>query len=413
MPLLSRVGLCLVGLALLVSAGCRKARAPEPTPVSSSSGNTAILAPQPSHPVTPFTLQVESASLKVAAGASTRVKVTAARTGYLGLIMVELRNLPARVTAPRTALAAGEASVEIEVTAAADAATGSKTDVQAVGMAAAPSPTEVASSPFTLDVTSPAPAPFSLKTQQAAVKLAQGARVKIKITTVRNSYQGPVTVELRNLPSGVEAPKGLIQADKNEVELELTATSSATLGIRKDLAVLGTTTAPASPQVVSPSFSLEVVKADAQDFALHVEPARVVVKAGGRAKVTVVADRTKGYKGPITVDLQALPGHVTAAQNVIPEGKDRVSLELYADPQAVTVDKLDVSARGQLSAGDNHSISSPTFIVSVLAVGHPAAGAHVNAPRPGHPASAPKAQMPAPAAAPRPPSRPPVKQRIP
>jgi hypothetical protein len=257
----------------------------------------------------------------------------------------------------------------------------------------------VSSAPFTIDVTGTAPPPFSLKAPAAAVKLAQGGRAKVKISTVRRGYQGPVAVELRNLPAGVTAAKGVIPTGQDEVEVELSATSAAALGGRKDVAALGTATAPASPPVLSPSFTLDVIKAPAQEFTLRVESGPVQVKPGGKAKVTVVADRGKGYQGPITVELRNLPSRLTASQGVIPPGKDRVSLELIADSKAVPGDKPDVSAQGQSSAGDTGKVSSPPFLVSVQAV----AGGHPATARPGNPANHPKPPAgPHPAPTPRP-----------
>lgn len=417
MRLMSRIGLALLAAALLLPAGCRKATAPEPAtnPVSLTGASGSPLGPQapvsgsqPSTPATsaiPFTLQVDPPSLKLAAGASAKVKITAIRNDYQGAVVVELRNLPARVTAPRATLAAGAVSVEIEVAAAADAGPGSKADVQAEGMGTGPVTALVSSAPFTIDVRGTTP--FSLKTQPASVKLAPGGRAKVKISTVRSGYQGPITVELRNLPSGVEAPKGVIPMDKSEVELELTAAASASVGTRKDVTALGATTASASLQVVSPNFTLDVqpASASAHDFTLRVEAVLVHVKQGGKAKVTVLADRGKGYQGPITVELHNLPGHVIASQGVIPQGKDRVSLDLVADHQAVPGDKPDVNARGQSSAGNNQPVSSPPFVVSVQAVGGHPATAHA-----GNPANHPKGPA---APGPKPSAKPSPKPRLP
>ncbi len=70
-------------------------------------------------------------------GDKAKLKVTAVRHGgYAGAIDLEVKNLPANVTAPKTPLPAGRNEVEIEVTAAANAAAGEKADVNVTGAAA-------------------------------------------------------------------------------------------------------------------------------------------------------------------------------------------------------------------------------------------------------------------------------------
>ena len=54
---------------------------------------------------------------------------------YKGPIDVEVKNLPANVTAPKVTVAPDKASVEVELTATAAAAVGDKPDVQVVGTA--------------------------------------------------------------------------------------------------------------------------------------------------------------------------------------------------------------------------------------------------------------------------------------
>ena len=83
----------------------------------------------------PFEVKVEPALLSLKPGAKAKVKVTAVRRGtFTGPIDVELKNLPANVTAPKAPIPMGKNDVEIEVTAAANAAAGDKADVNASGL---------------------------------------------------------------------------------------------------------------------------------------------------------------------------------------------------------------------------------------------------------------------------------------
>ena len=84
----------------------------------------------------PFDVKVEPALLSLKPGAKAKVKVTAVRRGsFKGAIDVELKNLPANVTAPKTPIPMDKNEVEIEVTAAPAAVAGDKADVNATGLA--------------------------------------------------------------------------------------------------------------------------------------------------------------------------------------------------------------------------------------------------------------------------------------
>ena len=86
----------------------------------------------------PFELSIAPAPVKLAAGGKAKIKITAVRKGgYAGPIAVELRNLPAKVTAAKGTILMGQNAVEVEISAAADAVAGSKMDVQAGGTATA------------------------------------------------------------------------------------------------------------------------------------------------------------------------------------------------------------------------------------------------------------------------------------
>jgi hypothetical protein len=86
-------------------------------------------------PKVQFELKAEPSPLLLTVGQKAKVKVTAVRKdGYMSPIDVELKNLPANVTAPKGQIPMGKNEVEIEVTAAANAAAGDKPDVNATGI---------------------------------------------------------------------------------------------------------------------------------------------------------------------------------------------------------------------------------------------------------------------------------------
>jgi hypothetical protein len=101
----------------------------------------------------PFDLKVEPAALKIPQGDKAKLKITATRKGgYQGPINLEFRNLPANVTAPKSTIAMGQNSSEVEVTVPANAAPGEKKDVNVLGTATAAGNQQNASPNFTVVV---------------------------------------------------------------------------------------------------------------------------------------------------------------------------------------------------------------------------------------------------------------------
>ncbi len=82
-----------------------------------------------------FTLAATPATVPLAPGTKAKVKVAAMRKGYMGPIEVELRYLPAQVTAPKVIIPAGKESIDVELSAGPTAAVAPKVEVQAVGTA--------------------------------------------------------------------------------------------------------------------------------------------------------------------------------------------------------------------------------------------------------------------------------------
>jgi hypothetical protein len=101
----------------------------------------------------PFTLKVEPADIKLPQGGKGKIKITAIRkAGYQGPIAVEVRKLPAGVTAAKGAIAMGQAAVELELTAAPTAAAAAVKGVDVLGTATAANNLQNASPPIAVTV---------------------------------------------------------------------------------------------------------------------------------------------------------------------------------------------------------------------------------------------------------------------
>jgi len=101
----------------------------------------------------PFELKVEPATLALKPGEKAKLKITAVRKGgYAGPIAVEIRKLPANVTAAKGAIAMGQASTELELSAAANAAPGDTAGLDVLGTATAAANLQNNSPAFTLRI---------------------------------------------------------------------------------------------------------------------------------------------------------------------------------------------------------------------------------------------------------------------
>ena len=101
----------------------------------------------------PFDLQVAPASASLKPGEKIKLKITAIRKGgYKGPITLDVRKLPANVTAGKASIAADQTTAEIELTAAPNAVPAEVMGVDVLGTATALSNLQNASPGFTLRV---------------------------------------------------------------------------------------------------------------------------------------------------------------------------------------------------------------------------------------------------------------------
>jgi hypothetical protein len=103
--------------------------------------------------------------------------------------------------------------------------------------------------------------PFELKAEPAVLKLSQGSKDKVRITATRKAgYQGPIAVDLRKLPAGVTATKGVIPMGQSTIELEVTAAPTAPAATQPAVDAIGTATAAGNQQAASPPFTVLIAK---------------------------------------------------------------------------------------------------------------------------------------------------------
>jgi hypothetical protein len=204
----------------------------------------------------PFTLAARFAQLESLRGGPVEVTLTATRAaGCTEEIAVAVAGLPPNVAAALKNIPKEQNEIQVQLTPAANAPVGSfpvhftgKTKVQNKESTVSTEPV-----PLVLVL------PFDLKVESTPLKVTQGDKAKLRLTVTRKAgYQGPIEVELRNLPDKVTAGKTTIPQGQTEVEIEIAAAADAAPGDKADVNVLGTATAAGNQQNASANFTLSV-----------------------------------------------------------------------------------------------------------------------------------------------------------
>src|SRR5262249_44702739 len=106
-----------------------------------------------------------------------------------------------------------------------------------------------------------APPALEVKVEPTSLKIPQGGSIKLKVALVRKSHDGPVAVELKNLPTGLEGTKATIEKGKTAAEITLTARPTAELGSRADICALASATLNSGPQAfASGQIAIQVLR---------------------------------------------------------------------------------------------------------------------------------------------------------
>jgi hypothetical protein len=103
--------------------------------------------------------------------------------------------------------------------------------------------------------------PFELTVEPAAVNLKPGDKAKVRVMAARKGgYKGPIALDFRGLPAGVTAEKASIPADKNDIEVTLSADAKAAPAQAPGVTVGGAASALNNLPNVSPAFAVNVQK---------------------------------------------------------------------------------------------------------------------------------------------------------
>ncbi len=306
-----------------------------------------------------FDLQVDKV-VKVTFGSSAMLRVAVKRLDYQGPIELDLKNLPTNVKAAKVLIPAGQNDADIELVASSDAKE-AKADAQVIATAVTAGRRQREADPTSVQVI---PGLFDLKIDPVVVKLHHGGTAKVKVTAQRKGHDGPIALELRNLPMHMKADKVTLAKGETVAEIEVKADASVSDGAKVDVYARGLPMG-VNKTIESTRFTVAVVSIGQPPGVELKVPANIQITQGGTVKVKVVAAR-KGYAGPLTVDLRNLPADVESSKATIPAGGKEAEITLTARPKAEPSVRTDVCAVGLATASDNCPYASPQMTVRVM-----------------------------------------------
>lgn len=205
----------------------------------------------------PFAMTVHAKQTECYPGGPFPLLVSVARgPGFTEEVSLAVVNLPPTVTPALKNIAKGKSDGEMQLNATPKVALGSSVlYLAAKGKYQNSEYTALAPFPFAVAL------PFELKAEPAALKLKPGDKAKLKVHAVRKGgYQGPIAIELKNLPAQVASPKATIAEKQDDVEIELTAAPEAPAADKNDVTAAGVATAAANQAAASPPFAVGVLK---------------------------------------------------------------------------------------------------------------------------------------------------------
>ncbi len=193
---------------------------------------------------------------------------------------------------------------------------------------------------YRLTVREPAP-DFTLDVSPDNPNVPRGGRQALRVSAARiDGFDGPIEVEVRDLPAGVRATRNTIFPGQDSTELILEADVNAPPAKGAALGVVGRARV-GDREVVRTASADDKLRylALAQPPDLNVEAAQkeVVLEAGGTAEVSLSIKRNKGFDGRVPISVLNLPPGVRVLNVglngvLINEGETARSFVLEAKP---------------------------------------------------------------------------------
>jgi hypothetical protein len=190
--------------------------------------------------------------------------------------------------------------------------------------------------PYRLLVRDPAP-DFRLSVNPRNPNIPVGGRIPLTITALRlDDFDGPIEVELQDLPAGFTSTKAVIGSGQISTTLLLAAQENARLAGAVPLKVRGR--AGALEHWASPEDKLKIISLMPKpDIVMTAETKEVMLAPGGTAEVKVSIHRNNNFGGRVPVEVRNLPPGV----RVLDVGLNGVLINEDENQRSFTLEALE------------------------------------------------------------------------
>jgi hypothetical protein len=179
-----------------------------------------------------------------------------------------------------------------------------------------------------------------------------------------DGFDGPIEVDLRDLPPGLRATHGVIRPGQNATTLTLSADADAKLAAAAPLKAAGT--AANLTRWANPEDRMKLISLMPRpDLLMHAETREVTVKQGATAEIAVAIERQSGFAGRVPVEVRNLPPYVRVLDVglngvLITEDESRRSFTIEALPTAQPGDQwIYVSGVVETRSGQPSTYAAP------------------------------------------------------
>lgn len=160
---------------------------------------------------------------------------------------------------------------------------------------------------------------FTLSADSANPNVPRGGRVPVEVTAHRREgFDGPIEIEIRDLPAGVKADPATIPSGQDSTVVILEATADAPLERATPFQIVGRGKVDGRElvRVADAEMPLRVVSVTPPpDVVVTAAPQQVELEAGKEVTVGLKVDRKNGFKGRVPCAIANLPPGVTVVNS--------------------------------------------------------------------------------------------------
>jgi hypothetical protein len=222
---------------------------------------------------------------------------------------------------------------------------------------------------------------FRLTSSAEALNVPRGGILGVSVQSQRKGFGGPIKLEARNLPPGLESLPTWIGPGRNDAILTIRSTAEAAAGSLSEIQIVGSAEiggdvfeAAAGVQDVLKSsnhampwpprnlvHSLAAATASPQPVNLRAEPSEITFGKNLSATVKIIADRGEGWDADIALavnpEKNGLPAEITANVQPIKGGSNEIELTFSATEKAA-LGTFTVALNGTIKKGNETQVAS-------------------------------------------------------